>query len=83
MEESRDAYTLDRIHQLTEPEIVVDNLGSFGMQVSSSFDPNWAPSAISAWCLTAPSIVSHDILEERATPVSSWQVISFPSSVNF
>lgn len=48
MEESRDAYTLDRIHQLTEPEIVVDNLGSFGMQVSSSFDPNWAPSAISA-----------------------------------
>lgn len=75
MEGSRDAYTLDTIHQLTEPEIVVDNLGSFGMEVSSPFDPNWAPSAISASSLTSPSIVSQDILEERAKPVSSWQVI--------
>lgn len=31
------AFALDRMYHLTEPEVLVDNLGSLGMKVSSSF----------------------------------------------
>lgn len=82
MEESKDAYALYRMYQLTEPELVVDNLGSFGMEVSSLFDSKLG--FISHFSIIShPSIISHDILEERVKSVFSWQVIWFSSSVNF
>lgn len=38
MEGSGDAYALDRLYQLIEPEMVMNSLGSYGMGRSSSFD---------------------------------------------
>lgn len=81
-EESKDAYVLYRMSQLTEPELVVDNLGLFGMEVSSLFDSKLG--FISHFSIISHlSIISHNILEEGAMSVSSWQVIWFSSSVNF
>lgn len=70
MEESKNAYALYRMYQLTEPELVVDNLGSFGMEISSLFDSKLG--FVSHFSIISYlSIISHDILKERATSVSS------------
>lgn len=45
---SRAVFALDRMYQPTEPEVMVNNLGSLGMLSAHHLVPNWAPPAISA-----------------------------------